>query len=774
MTAAERAARTEEADRLCRSAFSSSVSPVTDAAGSGVALVAVGGYGRGELAPCSDLDVVLVHDPAVDVGDAASRLWYPLWDADVTLDHSVRALDEVARAAAADIRVALGLIDARHLAGDSSVSLRLRTEVLGRWRRDARQTLPRLRELVRERSARVAELAHAAVPDLKESTGGLRDATVLNALVATWLVDVPHADLERCRVRLLDVRDCVQAAAGRASDRVVPELWAPVAELLGLADEEEAQRLVRRLGRRTTHLSRLTWSRVDRVLAPPPPAARGRRPLLEPVARGVAVAAGEVVLDRGADPATDPLLLLRAAVAAAERRLMLAPATAARLAAGVVPLPVPWPAEARELLVRLLAAGPGLLAVWETLDETGALDPLLPEWQRVRLLPHASSVHRFTVDRHLVETCVEAGRMVRRVSRPDLLLVAALLHDLGKGGPGDHSAAGEPVAAAVATRLGFAPGEVATIAALVRWHLLLPATATSRDLDDPATSEHVVARVRDLRTLDLLELLTEADARATSPKAWTVWRAALVADLSARVRTALAGPPRVVAPTAASSPPDSAPGKSRQAEPRGPTGPEPPFDVDLSEVSRDPSYVRVEVAATDDGALVRVTAADRVGLMADVAGTLTLLRLPVRSARAWTVEHGAVSEWSVAGQPPDPAVLGQRLDRVVRGEVDPTVRLRVRPDALPPVVVVRHEASRRATVLEVRTQDQPGVVFLVCRALAGLGLSVRSAHVSTVGPQTLDVFYLQEAGEVPLTEDRAASAAHAVRRALETAATLDV
>jgi [protein-PII] uridylyltransferase len=769
VTAEQRAVRTQEADRLCRSAFSAAFPSAVDTPASGVALVAVGGYGRGELAPCSDLDVVLVHDPGAEVVEAAASLWYPLWDAGVALDHSVRALDEVAKAAAGDIRVALGLLDARHLAGDSSLTLRLRSEVLGRWRRDARVNLPRLRELVRERSGRVGELAHAAVPDLKESTGGLRDATVLRALVATWLVDVPHTDLERCRVQLLDVRDCVQSATGRRSDRVGPELWAPLAERLSLAGEEEAQQLVRRLGRRTAHLSRLTWSRVDRVLAPPPRAARGRRPLLEPVATGVAVAAGEVVLACGAEPGCDPLLLLRAAVAAAERGLVLAPPTAARLAAEAAPVPEPWPVEARELLVRLLAAGPGLLAVWETLDETGALDLLLPEWHRVRLLPHASSVHRFTVDRHLVETCVEAGRMVRRVARPDLLLVAALLHDIGKGGAVDHSVAGEPVAAQVAARLGFTPGDVATIGALVRWHLLLAGTATSRDLDDPATVELVIARVRDLDTLDLLEVLTEADARATAPQAWTGWRAGLVADLAARIRSSLTGSPRVISRTAVLAAPDSSPDDNGDGEPL-----EPALPGDLLEAGRDPSYLRVDVATGDGGAVLQVVAADRVGLMADVAGTLTLLRLPVRSAKAWTVEHVAVSEWSVTDHPPDPAVVVERLRRVVNGDLDPAARLGRCPPVLPPAVLVRHEASRRATVVEVRTQDQPGVVFLACRALAALQLSVRSAHVSTVGPQALDVFYVQEAGEVPLTDERAASAAHAVRRALETAATLDV
>ena len=131
--------------------------------------------------------------------------------------------------------------------------------------------------------------------------------------------------------------------------------------------------------------------------------------------------------------------------------------------------------------------GPGLLGVWETLDETGALELVLPEWERVRLLPHASVVHRFTVDRHLVETCIEASTLIRRVARPDVLMVAALLHDIGKGQLTEHCVAGEPIAREIAERIGFDSREVELVGDLVRWHLLLPETATTRDPEDPAT-----------------------------------------------------------------------------------------------------------------------------------------------------------------------------------------------------------------------------------------------------------------------------------------------
>jgi len=759
MSAEERAARSAEADELCARAFAKAVQDAGGPPGTppGLSLVAVGGYGRRELAPHSDLDVVLVHDEpgdrrgAPDVEQVAATVWYPLWDVGAKVDHSVRAVSEVTAAAHADPRVALGLLDVRHLAGDPHLSLRLRSEVQAHWRRDAAHHLPLLRETVDRRVDTVGELAHASVPDLKEAYGGLRDATVLKALVATWLVDVPHAELEGCRTRLLDVRDDLHDVLGRGADRVPPEVWPELADRWGLADAQAAQRHVRGLGRRLAHLSRLTWRRVDGVLARPG-GPRARAPELVRIAPGVAVSGTEVVLDRGARPDRDPELLLRAAAEAAERGLALSPVTAARLARDGAALPEPWPPSARDLFVRLLAAGPGLLAVWETLDETGALGRLLPEWEQVRLLPHASVVHRFTVDRHSVETCMEAARLVRRVARPDLLVLAALLHDIGKGGALEHSVAGEPVARAVALRIGCSPEDADVVARLVRHHLLLVRTATARDLDDPATVELVSGAAGTGLVLDLLEVLTEADARATSTKAWTSWRAALVRDLVTRVRAGRSGGPDVPA----AEPPDPVVALPGAGTEDGLSGP----------------FVAVE--ATEHGSTVTVAAPDRVGLIAGVTGALASLRLTVRAARAWDEDGVGVSVWEVAEQHLDPAVVRERVHAVLDGRAEPRPRgaVTARHENPEPVVLVHHGASAAATVLEVRGDDRPGVVHDVCTALAGLGLSIRSAHVTTIGPQSVDVFYVVEPGAGVLQDDRAAEAVHAVRAALSSTVTL--
>ena len=521
--------------------------------------------------------------------------------------------------AAADLRVALGLLDARHLAGDPGLSLRLRTTMLADWRRQARTRLPELKAMTLKRHDVTGELAHASVPDVKEAEGGLRDAGVLKAIEASWLVDASTPALEAARQMLLDVRDEVQDLAGRPADRIAPEMWGPLAERLGLPDAAAAQRHVRSLGRRIAHLSRLAWRRTDAVMARST-GERGRRtPALERIAPGIALSRGEVVLDAGTKPGDDPTLLLRAAAEAASRDVVLAPTTAARLVREGAELPVPWPAPARDALVRLLASGPALLPVWETLDEVEGIETFLPEWEQIRLLPHASAIHRFTVDRHVVETCAEAGALIRSVRRPDLLLVAALLHDIGKGSLHDHSVAGEPLARKVVARMGFTDLDAEVVASLVRWHLLLADLATTRDPDDPATTAELLTHVPDAASLELLRALTEADARAASPAAWTTWRASLVDRLVSRAGHALGAEITHVDPAGSLPVPDA--------------------------VRRDPTAVSVEIAPHEVGATLTVVAADRVGLLADVAGGLAALRVPVHAARAWS-QVDADGEWA--------------------------------------------------------------------------------------------------------------------------------
>lgn len=746
--AEQRRVRSEEADALLHLLLSKACGALGLPA-EGVALVAVGGYGREELSPYSDLDVMLVHGEAYPrVDELAAQIWYPLWDARTKLDHSVRTIAEAQRAAANDIRVALGLLDARHVAGDSHLTLQLRSVLMADWRRTARTRLPALAQACRERANTVGEVAHLAEPDLKEAYGGLRDAVVLRALVASWLIDVPHPVVERARRELLNVRDELHSVAGRATDRLVADLAADVAHGLGLADRDALLREVYSAGRTLAHVCDVSWRRIESLVARPPRSRRrdrGGGPLLLSLDAGVGQHEGEVVLLPGARPERDPVLGLRAAAVAADRELVLSPAVCERLALSAAALPEPWPTEARRLLCAALGAGEGLLEVWEALDQAGYISRLLPEWDGVRFRPPQSALHRFTVDRHLLETCVEASKMIRDVRRPDLLLVAALLHDLGKVVDGDHSVTGAEIAATVARRLGFSDAEVETIALLVRHHLTLGQVATRRDLDDPMTVDLITGVARDTDTLDMLETLTYADARAAGPAAASPWRLRLVGELARAARAELSGG-----------------GAGLWVE-------TPPIPV--PELHRVVGVGRLGVTVSEHHGDLQITVAvpDQVGTLATVAGVLAVERLSVRSAVITSVGDLGISQWSVAGSAPDPVRLRDRLGVALRDDADLVRRLAARdstaqhgPKHQPSRVDLLPEASETATVLQVRAHDRPGLLYDVATAIAATGVDIRSAHASTLGAECVDVFYLTDRDGSPLEDEDARTTAKTI------------
>lgn len=706
------------------------------------ALVAIGGYGRGELSVGSDLDLLLLHDGSV--GDLPDRIWYPVWDSKIRLDHSVRTLSEARRLAARDLKVVLGLLDARAVAGDELLVERLVSSIRSDWRGFAPKRIEELRASVDERRERQGEVAHLLEPDLKESYGGLRDVTVLRAIAAGWLTDIPHAEMEPATGLLLDTRDALHMRTGRHSDRLIMQEQDGVAAVLGCPDSDALMRSVSAAGRLVAHASDTTWYRVARVTR-----RSARRPFRRlsgrgdrsPLADGVVMQHGEAVLAAEARPARDPLLLLRAAAAAAQAGVHLAPHAVVRLATESAPMPVPWPASARDSLVSLLGAGRATLPVWEALDQAGAIGPLIPGWDVVRSAPQRNPVHRFTVDRHLVETAIQASKYQRDVQRPDLLMVAALLHDIGKGRPGrDHTEAGVEQVQVIAPQLGFDDADTRTLVTLVQHHLLLPETATRRDPEDPVTVQRVVDAVGDRETLELLFALTRADAQATGPAAWSEWRAALMTDLVHRARSVLAGEP-------------------------GPTGDTlTPEQEELLQTGR--TDVMVGADAPGSMITVTVTAPDRIGLLATVAGVLAANRLDVRAARATGAGGMALSQWTVdpgfSGRPATER-LREDLRRALSGALDLPALLDKREKsyrdrgeilALDPRVEVVADASERAVVVEVRTYDRPGALYRLATAIAEAGLDIIGARADSLGSNVIDVFYLRDAEGARPAPDR--------------------
>ncbi|MGP7998147.1 MAG: [protein-PII] uridylyltransferase [Streptosporangiaceae bacterium] len=717
--ASDRARRSVETDRWLATLLG---------AEPGVALVAVGGYGRREMLPGSDLDVLLLHAGRDGIAAMADRIWYPIWDSGTRLDHAVRTTAEARRVARKDLKVALGLLYARHVAGDPDLTNALRVGALEDWRASAGTRLAELQALHVERAERSGELAFLLEPDLKEARGGLRDVHAIQAIAAAWVAPGPGPRVRAAYESIMDARHALHDITGRPTDRLVLQEQDEVARMLGLLDADALMRHLAGAGRAVAYSVDQAFRQAQRSRGGRRRSKAQRRPLAD----GLVEQDGEVVLARAADPAADPALPLRAAAAAAQAGLVLAPRTLTRLAE-CPPLPVPWPPAARDALVALLGAGPATIGVWEALDQEGLVASLLPDWDRVRNRPQRNPLHTYTVDRHLVETAVRSAVLTRDVARPDLLLLAALLHDIGKGWPGDHRVTGEVVARDVARRVGLGPSDAELVAGAVRHHLLLPQTATRRDLDDPVTVSQVAAVVGSRPLLELLQALAAADGLATGPAAWNDWKEGLVGDLVRRVESRLAGEP--------------------------PAGPLPlrPDQAALAEQGVPAARVR--------GHEVTIVAPDRPGLLWQAAGVLASHRLAVRSANATSHGAMAVAAFTVApefGDPPDAELVSGDLRRALAGRLDVAERLERRMrsyrqspvPAAPPKVTLLDDASRTATVVEVRAHDAPGLLWRIGRALGDCGLDVRAARVETLGAEAVDVFYVVDTSGGPVGGSR--------------------
>ena len=729
--AADRARRTTEVDRWLAGLLGAEAD---------VALVAVGGYGRREMLPRSDLDVLLLHGGRDDIAGIADRIWYPVWDSGAELDHAVRTVPQARRVARTDLKVALGLLSARHVAGDPDLTERLRVGALEDWRSAAPARLAELHAAHDERARTSGELAFLLEPDLKEARGGLRDVHAIQAVAAAWVAPAPGPRVRTAYEQILDTRHALHEITGRRLDRLVLEEQDEVARALGLLDGDVLLRMLAGAARTIAYAVDHAFRQSDRLISRPGAGnwqgrrLRRRPAERSPLADGVVEQDGEVVLARAADPASDPPLVLRAAAAAAQAGLPLAPRTLDRLTE-CPPLPVPWPAAARDALLALLGAGQAAVGVWEALDTEGLVTALIPDWERVRNRPQRNPLHTYTVDRHLVETAVRSAVLTRNVGRPDLLLLAALLHDIGKGWPGDHRVTGEVVARDVARRVGLGPSDAELVAGAVRHHLLLPQTATRRDLDDPVTVTQVAAVVGSRPLLELLQALAAADGLATGPAAWNDWKEGLVGDLVRRVESRLAGEP----------PAEPLPLRADQAA--------------LAEEGVPAARVR--------GHEVTIVAPDRPGLLWQAAGVLASHRLAVRSANATSRGTMAVAAFTVApefGDPPDAELVGSDLRRALEGRLDVAERLERRMRShrespapvpvAPPKVTLLDDASRTATVVEVRAHDAPGLLWRIGRALGDCGLDVRAARVETLGAEAVDVFYVVDASGGPVGGSR--------------------
>jgi [protein-PII] uridylyltransferase len=697
-----------------------------------VALVAVGGYGRGELAPYSDLDIMLIHDGAKNIDDLASKIWYPIWDSGLKLGHSVCTVKQATELAKSELDAATALLSVRLLAGDESLANELSVEGVKTWKAGASNRLPQLMQRVRDRQQDNGEVAFLLEPNLKEGYGGLRDIHALIWAEAAG-VEISRSDrdaLDAGRDVLMALRVALHRHVGRAVEVMHLEDQDAVASLCGYRNADALVAALSNAGRSVSWVGDEVWARV---------AAAKTKPVADQLlAPGVILHLGEIHLEETVDPATDPTLLLRVAASAARHKARIDRPTLDRLAQSCPPMPSPWPVGAIDDFVGLLLTAHDAIPVLEALDQRGLWVKVLPEWAPNRSKPQRNAYHRFTVDRHLWEATANAATWADRVARPDLLVLGALFHDIGKGYPGDHTEVGVAMVEKIGPRLGLNADDTQMICAMVKHHLLLPDVATRRDLADSATIMMVADEVKTPLVLDLLHGLTEADSLATGTAAWGTWKAELVSDLVRRVHLVLGG--------------------AEVEEAQWRLFP----DAEVLEMMAGGT---VTFGLSDDS--VTVVSPDRPGTFSRVAGVLALHGLGVLGAQAHSDEQGmAASQFRVivpSHGPIEWQPIVQNLTRALNGELAIEARMAERAktyrrkrrsagELAPPRVTFFDEASSNATVIEVRAPDQHGILHRVTKAMAEVGLDIRHATVQTIGDEVVDAFYVRTSSGSKLTD----------------------
>ena len=746
-----------------------------DAVGSAdVAVVALGGYGRRLQLPASDVDVLVIHGGLDEAAleDLGRQLWYPLWDRGFTVTPLVRTPAECQGAAAQRLDSCTALLDARRLTGPERLFRRAVDPVLEAVRADPSSFASRLLEERDHRAERSGSCAYDLEPDLKDGLGGLRDvaslgwlATALDApLAASGVIrSADTAAIDEAEEFLIRARSAVHLETGKRVDRLSVELQPEVASTMGFDDEPglaAIDGLMRSVFERARVIDAVVRSALARVRAGVAPSTHieisGPAAILDALAATPDGAVAPQLVDAIAD-------------------------------SGIVGM-VQWDEDTRDAFLAVMRSEHGAAAL-DVLDRVGLLERFVPGWSAVRSRPQRDPYHRYTVDGHLTRTLSTmvgllddpssdplAADLSAAVDDRDALLLGALLHDIGKVGKGDHVPIGAEIARAQLDAMGL-PSHTAELAAfMVAEHLLLPDTATRRDLSDENLIMDVSATVGTQESLAALYLLAAADAAATGPAAWTPWRQTLVRELvtkvqhvlqrgtmgqelAARLTERIETVRRLLAQE-----PDPDVDRFVLRMPRGyflavePADAARHFRTIAPHLGSDELRTASTAGSRPETYELLVVTPDRPGLLSSVAGALAVGGISSLSAQVCTTsDHVAVDLFEVEGaferEITEERWRGVRsmLRRVIEGatsidrKVEEMRRHYPGPAVQTPVTVrADNDASDFSTVLEVGAPDRIGLLYDITRALSALGLDVHLAKVATFDGRVVDAFYVRD------------------------------
>ena len=750
-----------------------------------LSLLAVGGYGRGVLAPFSDLDLLFLRPGAgttARAGAVIEFVHYVLWDLGLKVGSASRSVNETLELAQKDMTVRTSLLEGRVLAGDAALGL----DLLRRFREMVKRTDPRafIAAKMEERDVRLQKtgaVRYRVEPNVKDGKGGLRD---LNTLF--WIARSLAPDSERGQVALKDlltarelrsfreaigflwkVRIHLHLLAGRAEERLTFDFQPEIARKMGWrgrGDELGVERFMKRYFQVAREVGGLTRAVSAQLEARQQKKSQGlARDLSRWLPRrrvrlafdGLAIERGRLTVKGTGVFAHDPVRLLTLFAEADRLDVDLHPDafTAVVRSLPLVTTSVRRDARASQVFLDILAHGSRPYRVLSIMNETGLLGRFIPEWGRIVGQTQFNMYHAYTVDEHTLQAVgiindIAKGKLeadhpassaiIHRITDPEVLMLAMLLHDVGKGGDRGQLEDGAFAARRACERLGLDPRRIELVVWLVRHHLLMSDYAQKRDVSDPVTVQAFAEAVGDLERLRMLMVLTVADIRAVGPGVWNGWKGQLMRALFDATEALFRG--------------DSVKRENPLAD----------HPALVERARRDGAAVEALAAEhpLDSTAKVAVAAVDRPGLFADLAVTLSMAGADVVGARLATAEDGTaldvfeIQDGSGApygqAEPRRMAILVKALERAARKGARtsaleaPRVSARRAVFDVQPVVRIDTEAGDSAVVVEVSGADRPGLLADLARTISRHGYETRSAHVASFGERAVDGFYITD------------------------------
>ncbi|MDE4173222.1 [protein-PII] uridylyltransferase [Phaeobacter sp. PT47_59] len=791
----------------------------TPTSGERIAVMAVGGYGRAEMAPFSDVDLLFLTPYKITAWaeSVIESMLYMLWDLRLKVGHSSRTIKDCIRLGAEDYTIRTAMLEHRFLSGDADLAdeldRRLRSDLFSK---DAREFVEAKLAERDERHLKQGE-RYMVEPNVKEGKGGLRDLQSL-FWISKYLYQVQDvAELvplglfnedefeffSEAENFLWAVRSHLHLVTNRATEQLTFDLQVEVADRMGYKDKagrRAVEIFMQDYFRTATHVGDITRIFLTKLEA----SQQKSEPLLERIFRrrprikpGYKMVHNRLDIEDPDVFLEDKLNLLRIFEEGLRTGMLIHP-DAMRLVTANLDLiddEMRADKEANRIFLDLLLKHGNPERALRRMNELGVLSAFLPEFEPIVAMMQFNMYHSYTVDEHTIQVIsnyasIERGELedelpvssevLRQGINRKVLIIAMLLHDIGKGQEQDHSILGAQIARKVAPRLGLNKSDSETVEWLVRYHLLMSDMAQKRDIADPRTVRGFAKAVQSVKRLDLLLLLTVCDIRGVGPDTWNNWKAALLRSLYNQTRRALEDGMEALnrehRGAAAKKALREALPKWSKADLKRETGRHyPPYwqglhvtaHVDFAEMlqeleaSGNPGEVVIRLHPDEyrDATRACFAMADHPGIFARMVGALALVGANVVDARSYTTKDGYVTDafWiqDAEGHPYEASRLPrltQMILKTLKGEViarealvsRDKIKKREKAFNVPTHITFDNEGSEIYTIIEVDTRDRAGLLYDLARTLADANVYIANAVIATYGEQVVDTFYVKD------------------------------